>query len=86
MLKEAVVSVTTLGAAFGAFSGGFFSDYYGRCARTPALPRSVACVRMRALPLARRRTCRAFNTHAANTPSSPARHAPATQAVRHYPV
>ncbi len=35
MLKEAVVSVTTLGAAFGAFSGGFFSDYYGRCARAP---------------------------------------------------
>ena len=30
-LKEAVVSVTTLGAAFGAFTGGFFSDYYGRC-------------------------------------------------------
>lgn len=31
-LKEAIVSVTTLGAAFGAFTGGFFSDYYGRCA------------------------------------------------------
>ena len=32
-LKEAVVSVTTLGAAIGAFCGGFFSDYYGRCGR-----------------------------------------------------
>ena len=31
-LKEAVVSITTLGASFGAFTGGFFSDYYGRCA------------------------------------------------------
>jgi len=29
-LKEAVVSVTTLGAAFGAFSGGFLSDAFGR--------------------------------------------------------
>ena len=31
-LKEAIVSITTLGASFGAFFGGFFSDYYGRCA------------------------------------------------------
>jgi len=29
-LKEAVVSVATLGAAVGALSGGFFSDAYGR--------------------------------------------------------
>ncbi len=36
LLKEAIVSVTTLGASFGAFFGGFFSDYYGRCAPTHA--------------------------------------------------
>ena len=29
------MSITTLGAAFGAFTGGFFSDYYGRCAPAP---------------------------------------------------
>ena len=29
-LKEAIVSVTTLGASFGAFTGGSFSDAFGR--------------------------------------------------------
>ena len=30
VLKEAIVSITTLGSAFGGFVGGFASDFYGR--------------------------------------------------------
>jgi hypothetical protein len=41
LLKEAIVSVTTLGAAFGAFTGGFFSDCYGRHAHALALAPSA---------------------------------------------
>jgi MFS family permease len=43
VLKEIIVSVTTLGSAVGGFAGGFASDYFGRCGSN-ALPRSAAAV------------------------------------------
>jgi len=51
VLKEVIVSVTTLGSAVGGFAGGFASDYFGRQAasRSPSLVPPHPLARRRAV-------------------------------------
>lgn len=59
VLKEAIVSITTLGSAVGGFVGGFASDYYGRRVSTWLLP----FVLVPAQPMLRRGGPRKHNSH-----------------------